>query len=158
MAKEYTCGFKYCSHENKKVPEGEAIKSGTRYFHKDCLRVRDNMDAVKRIYYENISNTVVIAQLVKVIQTIVINKGVDSEFLLFAIKYAVAKKMTIRSPYGLHYLIDNAMIKNAWNAKQAKEEKQKITELAKLQPRESEVTFTVAKRKKEGFDSIFGGG
>ena len=158
MAKEYVCGFKYCSHETKKVPEGEAVKSGTKYFHEDCLKIRDNMEAVKRVYYENVSNTVVMSQLVKVIQTIVINKGVDSEYLLFALKLAIANKIAINSPYGLHYIIDYSNIKNAWNAKQANMQRKKTAELAKMQPRNSGVSFTAAKTKKDGFESIFGGG
>ena len=157
MPKEYVCGFKYCSHENKKVPETEAVKSGTRHFHEDCLRIRDNMEAVKRIYYEKISSTVVMSQLVKVIQTIVIQKKVDSEYLLFAIKFVVAQKIPIRSPYGLHYIIDHADVKKAWNAKKANDERKKIAELAKTRPKEDAVVFTPKQKQKNGFDCIFGG-
>lgn len=115
------------------------------------------MESVKRLYFENISDTVVPAQLVKTIQNIVIGKGVDSEYLLFALKYVIANNMVLNSPYGLHYIIDNYKIKQAWQARKANEEKRKVIEEAKKVKPTEEITFTFVNKKKEGFESIFGG-
>lgn len=155
---EYTCAFKHCAHESKKVPAEEAMKSGTRYYHKDCLVIRDNMETVKRLYFEHISRTVVPAQLVKTIQQIVIAKGVDSDYLVFATKFAIVNKMTLNSPFGLHYIVDNYKVKQAWQAKKAKEEKQKLQEELQKLNQKDDVSFTLKNQKSEGFDSIFGGG
>lgn len=116
------------------------------------------MEEVKRLYFENISDTVVPALLVKTIQNIVIGKGVDSEYLLFAMKYVIACKIPLNSPYGLHYIIDNYKIKQAWQGVKAKEEKLKAIEEAKKVVQKEEITFTFVNKKKEGFESIFGGG
>lgn len=151
MSKEHTCNFRFCPYENKIVPEGTGVLSGKRWFHEDCLKTRDNMEAVKRIYYEHISQTVVMSQLVKTIQNIVINKGVDSEYLLFAVKFVVTKRQTIRSPYGLHYIIDDPTVKAAWERKKMQDEQRKQRRLEK-----EAVQFTAKQSEKEGFERILG--
>lgn len=116
------------------------------------------MEEVKKLYFENISSTVVPAQLVKTIQNIVFGKHIDSEYLLFAMKYVIACKIPLNSPYGLHYIVDNYKIKQAWQTVKANEEKRKVQEEAKKIEVKEEITFTFVNKKKEGFESIFGGG
>ena len=116
------------------------------------------MEEIKKLYFENISSTVVPAQLVKTIQNIVFGKNVDSEYLLFAMKYVIACKIPLNSPYGLHYIIDNYKIKQAWQVVKANEEKQKVQEEVKKINVKEEITFTFVNKKKEGFETIFGGG
>ena len=133
------------------------MKSGNRYFHPDCLKKRDDMETVKKLYFENISDTVVPAQLVKTSQNIVIGKNVDSEYLVFAMRYVIANKIQLNSPYGLHYIIDNYKIKQAWKDRKAKEEQKKVQEEIQKLDKKEEITFTFVNKKKEGFESIFGG-
>lgn len=116
------------------------------------------METVKRLYFENISNTVVPSLLVKTIQNIVIDKGIDSEYLVFAMKFTIANKINLNSPFGLHYIVDNYKIKQAWQAKKAKEERQKIQEEMKNLQKTEDVSFTFTSKKNDSFDSIFGGG
>lgn len=50
----------------------------------------------------------------KVINDIIYGKNVDSEYFLFAVKFAINNKVKINSPMGLHYIIDNKQIKDAY--------------------------------------------
>ena len=71
--KTFKCGFRHCRHESCDVSQGEAVKIKNRYFHEDCAEIYNNIEAVKQLYYEKISNTVVMPQLVSVINNIIFN-------------------------------------------------------------------------------------
>lgn len=156
----YKCAFKHCQHKPCEVPQGEVVKVGNRYMHKDCAEKSDYIKKTRDLYYEKISNTVVMKQLVSVLNNLVIKKNVDPKFLYFAVDFAVSNKIPIKSPYGLHYLIDNNRIKEMWN-------KKKDTEIAKQIREEAENTeptpqiasnsFNYSVDKSAGFGGIFGG-
>ena len=126
--KIYKCAFKHCKHEKQDVLESESEKVGNRYMHKDCAKTSINITKVKDLYYEKISKTVVMKQLVSVINAIVFNKNIEAEYLFFALSYAISNKIPIRSPYGLHYLIDNNKIKSTWKKKQSQIIRESINE------------------------------
>lgn len=94
----------------------------------------------------------------KTINNIVFDKKVDSEYLLFALKFAIAQNITLNSPFGLHYIINNTNIQKAWRSKQARAEEAKMKEEIKKLQIKAEVNFSFKNQKKDGFDSIFGGG
>jgi hypothetical protein len=156
--KTYKCGFKHCLHEND-VSQDEAIKIGNRYMHEDCAVISNNITKIRDIYYEKISNTVVVKQLVSVINALIFTKKIDSSYLLFAINFALTSNILIKSPYGLHYLADNQRIKDAWNKKKSQEivAKMKVEAEHEIAPSE-QVKFKYIATENNGFDSIFNGG
>ncbi len=117
-SKIHKCVFKYCKYQSKDILLDDFIKINDRYFHKECAEIYNNIEEIKKIYYEKISNTVVMSLLVNVINNIIFVKNIDSNYLLFAIKYAVNKNIKINYPQGLYYIIDNYKIKDAWKKKQ----------------------------------------
>lgn len=156
--KTYKCAFKHCNHDDENVPQNEAVKIGNRYMHEDCAKISENITKIRDIYYEKVSNTVVVKQLVSVINSLVFTKKIDSEYLLFALNYAIANKTPIKSPYGLHYLVDNNRIKDAWKKKQSSLIKKQIDneEIVCEEPKQTSFNFTV--EKNTGFGGIFKGG
>jgi len=157
--KVYKCAFKHCKHKNQDVLELDAEKVGNRYMHKDCAKTSLNINKVKDLYYEKISKTVVMKQLVSVINAIVFNKNIDAEYLFFALSYAISNKIPIRSPYGLHYLIDNKNIKSNWEKKQSQAIREEIEEEDFILPEVNKPTsFTFSIEKNTGFGGIFKGG
>lgn len=155
----YKCGFKHCQHESCEVLQDEAVKVGGRYMHKDCAKISNNMTKVRDIYYEEISKTVVVKQLVSVINNLVLKKNVDSSYLLFALNHAISAKIPIKSPYGLHYLIDNQNIKKLWNTKQSQIIAKKIREDTEdCIEVKSPSTFSYSAEKNTGFGGILKGG
>lgn len=156
--KYFKCGFKHCKHESD-VPQNEAVKVGTRYMHKDCFEISENIAKIRDTYYEKVSKTVVVKQLVSVINSLVITKKIDSAYVLFALNYALSTNIPIKSPYGLHYLVDNQRIKEVWNKKKSQEIVAKMKEEAELgSTKPEQAVFKYIATENKGFDSIFNGG
>ena len=155
--KTYKCSYKYCKHELGDIPPGSAVKSGKRHMHPDCASESETVANIRNYYYENISNTVVMKNLVSVINNIVHTKGVEAEYLMFALKYAVKNRMPIKSPYGLHYLIDNSRIKAEWKKRQAANievEALKVAEEMAVEIKQTLNTFTYNPNQNKGFGGI----
>ena len=72
--KHYKCGFSHCAHADGKVAEDEAVKIGTRYWHKDCYEVSETIKDIRETYLEKISSSVVVSALNKIINNIVFGK------------------------------------------------------------------------------------
>lgn len=149
--KIYKCGFRHCQHESCEVSQDEAVKVKNRYFHKDCAEIYNNIEEIKSLYYEKISNTVVMPQLISVINNIIFKKNVDSKYLLFAVKYAINTKKKINYPQGLHYIIDDYQIKNAWEKKQT----QTISQIKFEAKPTNETVFIVGNSTKKTLDNLF---
>lgn len=149
--KMYKCGFRHCQHESCEVPQGEAVKIGNRYYHEDCAKIYKNIEEIKKMYYEKISNTVVMPQLVSVINNIIFKKKVDSDYFLFAVDYAINIKKKINYPQGLHYIVDDYRIKDAWHKKQM----QSISKIKFEAKYNDEPIFQVKKTKEKGLDNLF---
>lgn len=150
-AKVYKCGFCHCQHESCEISQDEAVKIRNRYFHKDCAETYNNIEEIKRLYYEKISNTVVMPQLLSVVNNIIFKKKIDSNYLLFALKYAINTKRTINYPQGLHYLIDDYKIKAAWKKQQLNAVKK-----AKFEAKPAQMpVFNIAPTKEKGIEDIF---
>lgn len=137
--------YNHCFENNSMIPAGEEVKGGNRYYHKKCLETKQNIEKTRDYYYENVSKSVVMSQLVKVLNQIVFDKDIDSEYLLFALQYAVENNLSIKSPYSLHYIIDYARVKSAWykrNEPEQKEEVQSVPEIAQnvLEPKVNKST------------------
>ena len=160
MAKPQTCSWKHCQHDSPEISGESAVQMSGRWYHADCAEISKGICAAKDYYYENISKTVVMNQLVAVLVNIVVTKKVSPEYVLFAMKYAVKNKMTLRSPYGLHYLVENWKVKEAWE----KVQKRKQAAAIHKQMAEQKVSFSAPKadnsgkydQTKTGFGSIFG--
>jgi len=156
--KTYKCSFKHCQHESCELSQGEAVKIGNRYMHKDCAETSGNLTKIRDLYYEKISKTVVMSQLINTINNIVFKKNVDSGYLLFALNHAISAKISVKSPYGLHYLIDNQRIKQLWEKKMAQKIVEEMKEKSQNQEYETqEVKFTYNAEKDKGFGNLLGG-
>lgn len=156
--KTYKCGFKHCQHDSE-ITSDKAVKVGNRYMHEDCAEINNNITKIRDIYYEKISNTVVVKQLVSVINALIFTKKINSSYLLFAINFALTTNVPIKSPYGLHYLADNQRIKDAWNKKMSQEIVAKMKDEAEHEVAPIEqVKFKYIATENNGFNDIFNGG
>ncbi len=158
--KVYKCAFKHCQHESCEISQDMAVKVGNRYMHKDCAEKSEYIQKTKDLYYEKVSNTVVMKQLVSVLNTLVLKKNVDPKFLYFAVDFAISNKIPIKSPYGLHYLIDNSRIKEIWNKKKSAEiARQMMDDVKNTEPTtpKTDNGFNYSVDKNVGFGGIFGG-
>ena len=79
--KHYKCGFSHCAHADGKVAEDEAVKIGTRYWHKDCYEVSETIKDIRETYLDKISSSVVVSALNKIINNIVFGKKLENKKL-----------------------------------------------------------------------------
>lgn len=153
------CRYKHCEHLSRELPRDEAVKIGNSYMHKDCAETSKLISEIKDYYYQNISNTVVMKTLVAVINNIVFTKSVRADYVLFALKYAHNNQFTVRSPYGIYYLIDNSKIKNEWTKhleQKMQSEALKATPSEEPHPVNQNHSFKFSSGNHSGFNSIFG--
>lgn len=112
--KQYVCGYKHC-REDSKIPASEAVLIGNRRYHKRCASDKEKIIEIRDLYIENIDDKVPIAELVSVLNQLIFKKNVDIDYMLFAIKDVIRRKVRIKSPYSLHYVAKNKKIIAAWD-------------------------------------------
>lgn len=151
------CGYPHCRCESKVIPIGTEVFVSGRYYHAECAKDCLNIREIKKEYFDNISNTVVQGVLGKVINTIIFDKKVDSDYFLFSIKYAIKNKKKVSSPFGLHYLIDDRKIKDEWSRLNATKIKNDMMKTEFVSD-EDEVSFSNNSTELNGFGNILRGG
>ena len=127
--KNKKCFYSKCVCPDSVLTDDNPEVHGSKWYHKKCWRTKQAVTEVKDIYYTYVSKNVVMAALVKTINNIVFVKGVDPEFLVFALKYAIRSGREIKSPYYLHYLAADPVIKAVYAKKQAKKLAKEIKSL-----------------------------
>lgn len=149
------CSYKHCPKPEEDIlGEEQAVRNG-KVFHKGCLDTSETIKKIVDLYYTKVSNTVVMTVLVRTINNIVFEKGIDSHYLLYALNSAVIRKRQIKSPVYLQYLIDDFDIKKAWEAEQGK----RLLKEAQNASVAQNVTAPVFKQSESltGFNLIFNG-
>lgn len=119
------CAYGHCLHGGT-ITKEEGVLVGTRYYHEDCLREKNNIQAIIDMYVKRIDPTPVFAQLRRTINDIVYKHDVDSGFFLFALRFYLDAGKNINSPFGLYYVVKNKSAIDAWARKTAKVEFPKI--------------------------------
>lgn len=155
--KLYACRYSRCKHPNLMLPEDQMERRGNFFYHPDCIAERETIDDIIRIYSEEIDSAVVFKYLRSVINNIIFVKGVSAEYLLFAIKYAIRTKRTIRSPAYLHYLVSDGRIKNAFQKSKTIKPIEPEIQFKDIAAEETEFTPSSIENKS-GFTKIFAKG
>lgn len=145
------CRYKYCKEKEELTIENcETI--GTFHYHKKCAKKHKGKKAIRELYYNKVSDTVVMAVLNKVIQNLIDDREISPEYLYFSLRYAINHNFTIKSPHSIPYIIDNYEIKNAYKKFQSKNVKKEVV----VQIEEKEITFNIEAEKPTGW-GFFGG-
>lgn len=113
--KVYKCWYKNC--KNKKVSENDTtmIKVGNKRFHKTCYQNQENLKKCRELYIQYINPAVIHSQLNKALNTLILDKKVEVDFLLYVIEYVIDNKIEVKAPYTLYYKVNDYKIKNAYN-------------------------------------------
>jgi hypothetical protein len=155
----YECTYKYCRHDSRAIAREDVYVKGKKHMHKDCARDSENIVRVKDAFTDCVKGAVSYPRLTKAILDIVYKSNVDSEYLAFAMEYALKNKYEIWSPQYLQYLIQRREIKEAWKNRllQDSVEVQHSTTQKKVEKALEENKFAFTKESNCGFESIFGG-
>ena len=149
------CRYSGCNHDNKEMDKKDAVQVGNAYYHEDCLRDKENRKNIVDLFIKYINPNPVYAQLNAVIRTIVDQKGVSSDFLLFGLRYYIEHKIPLNYPQGLHYVVQNKQVIAEYNKVKEKELKAKTNFV--MPEVNNEVEFNYKPTKTKGFADILGG-
>lgn len=118
------CGYgTNCKHDGD-VSKEEAIKVGTRYYHKDCLKEKELKVEVEQYWNDNFPQCNV-SVLRKAIKTL-ITKGNDIEYVLMVMKWVKVNKKPLNYPMGISSYCNNAELRKEWEKKKINEEYSKF--------------------------------
>ena len=143
------CKYSHCLHNNREIEKEKAVRVGNAYYHSDCLKTKEDIKEIVDLFKTHINPNPVYSQLQSVIKNIIFVKGVQSDFLLFGLRYYIEHKIPLNYPQGLYYVIQNKDVANAYNKTKTKEIKKsvEITEQAETQ-------FKFVPTKNKGFADI----
>ena len=123
-------------------------------YHTKCLKTKNDISEIKRLFTDNINRNVVFSQLVKVINNIIFNKRIDSEYLKFGLQYYITNKIPLNYPQGLYYVIQNKEVEKAYSKRIATSVKKEIKSLSDS-TLDTEQTFEHRVFKKKSIGDIF---
>lgn len=127
--KMVNCRYPKCHflHESTELLKDEAVQGGKQknYYHPDCYHTMQTVNKIRDLFYTEIDTTLTskqIGSLVSTINNIVFTKGVDVDYLLFAVNYFIKNKPgALKHPPGLHYIIQDDEVKAAWKKEKDRE-------------------------------------
>lgn len=153
------CGWTHCKHGGE-VDKENAVKKGARYFHPDCLREKDSINEIIKVYHERVDDHPIENFLRKTVNDLVFKDGNSAEFLLFALKYCLDHGWTLRSPNGLRYVAKDGISKKEWekllnhNVNNEYREKKRLTMINDEFSLDASSSFTFKPQKAFGFEDI----
>lgn len=141
------CGYGHCLHGGD-VSKEEGVLVGKRYYHKDCLQEKNNIQAVLDLYVERVDHAPVFSYLRKTVNDIVYKHDVDAGFLLFALRYYLDAGKRLNYPSGLYYVVKDKGAIDAWTKKSVKK-----IEFPKPED-DGGASFKYKAKKTPGFEDI----
>jgi hypothetical protein len=120
--KEYVCGYRHCKHCGVKVPSSQAIKDGTRYYHQDCHKEKEEKQKICDLYYKCYKSTEDCHVVRKAIAQLINEQNFTSEYVLYVLCQSIIQKIPYKSIFTLSYIVKNDMqIKKKYNDFKIKE-------------------------------------
>lgn len=152
------CRYSHCLHKDTaiNIDSEEFEKEGNAYYHKDCYQTKCDIQYIKTLWHDHIDSLVVYAQLTKILNRLIFENHVSSDYVVFAIQYCIdhPNSFKLQHPPGIKYILGNQKIKDAYTKSKTKAVS-KAT-FSATQNDSTEPTFSVHK-KPSGFSSILGG-
>lgn len=118
------CRYAHCKHGGE-VSKEEAVKDGSAYYHKECLKEKQTKQEIESYYLENLPQTT-IQILRKVINQLISVNKYEAEYVLYIIKKIHINKFKINNPFGLVSYCNEGRYITEWNKKKASQEYNKI--------------------------------
>jgi hypothetical protein len=108
----YKCWYVYCRFDGK-VKSEDAVKEGTKYYHKECHRNFKNLKRIRELCLE-LDGTVVFARLNQVLLELITVRKIEIDYILFVLETLLEDNVEIHLPYGLSYKLNDFKMKKAY--------------------------------------------
>ena len=152
QTKKVRCRYGKCLHEERELPAEDAIRIGNAYYHRDCYKLKEDIKMIIEYYANHIEKNPIYGQLNGIVNKLIFEQDISTDYLLFALKYSVTHNgIKIKHPPGLYYLVKDDDIKSAWDYQQVLKQKKSVVVNNK------DTTFNYSGKKKKGFADIIGG-
>lgn len=160
------CRYPKCHmlHDSTAMDKKDAVMYGksNSYYHPDCLHTMLTVTAIRDKFIREINPLLTgqqIGLLVSTINNLIFDKGVDVDYIEFALDYMIKYKQgKLKHPQGLHYIVQDHDIEAAWKKKQEAMVKKEMAEKLKAEhgaPDESGGrTFVYKRSEPVGFQDI----
>ena len=112
---DHSCAYNHCLHPGSMVGDNEAVIDKGKYYHWDCLQVRNDIRELRDLYINGIDRNAKIPVLSKVLNDLVFKYDQPIEYIKFGIDYYIRHKITIKSPFTLLYLRKNKMMQREYS-------------------------------------------
>ena len=151
-----TCRYLHCKHKDQMIMPGDPyVLEGKMYYHKDCFEQNRCIKRIEQYYIDNFDKYPIMQVLRKVINTLVIDRGEDPEYILFALKYAKQNNLKLKHPPGIYYLLKNTQVEEAWSRYKENKAKELLKDVEfKAESRLDPVEGYNKSYKPRGFQSI----
>lgn len=151
------CSWSHCKYDDKTLNPILAAKYGNKYYHQECLQEKLNIERIKDLYGTEIDTNVVYAFLCRILKNIIFNKGNDSEFVLFAVEFAIKTHRPMTSPASLYYLVTDRAVLAAYKQHKEAETSKEIKEIAQqnIEIKDNEPSFTFTDVKQKTLEDLF---
>lgn len=126
------CRYANCAHPSKLIDTSteEYMRQDRLFYHVDCYEKKcaeenkkrsesADIQLIKNLWISNISNTVVIPELYRVLREL-INRGVSTDYLVFVMNYVIQNHCKLNYPRGFCYYVDNKDIKGEYEKSKAR--------------------------------------
>ncbi len=112
------CGSSCCKLGGE-VSKDEAIKVGTRYWHKECLHEKEVKQEIEKYWLENINKGTVIQLLRKAIKDLCFLY--EADYIYYLLTSVKGKGINLSYPMGLKKIADDNRFKDEWSKIRIKE-------------------------------------
>ena len=150
-----SCGYSHCKHGGVvDTQSDEYIEDNGKFYHMDCYSEKRAFSEIIDFWYREIDEDVVFNQLQRVLQELIYKRGMEAEYVLYAIK---KKAQFLNYPSGIYYAVGDKRLKANWRiireAERLKLVKEASKKTAKMEP-----MFKQKEEKKSNWtNDIFGG-
>lgn len=150
-----SCGYSHCKHGGVvDTQSDEYIEDNGKFYHMDCYSEKRAFSEIIDFWYREIDEDVVFNQLQRVLQELIYKRGLEAEYVLYAIK---KKAQFLNYPSGIYYAVGDKRLKANWRIIREAEHLKLVKEASKKSAK-MEPMFKQKEEKKSNWTTdIFGG-
>lgn len=141
MAEPCKCAYKHCVYGGKILENDAYVDVNGRLFHNECLMERDEIFKAVGFYVRNFNLKENRGIVTRVIQTLVYNKKLSTDFVMFMLTYIKDRNKPVNKPLDLYTYANDKAVRSAYYTYKRKGEKQKEPEA------KEDIKFTLPKKK-----------
>ena len=120
------CRYPKCKflHETTELNKDDAVCGDGKnsYYHPDCYHTMRTVNYIRDTFVKQVNPMLTgpqIGQLVSIVNNMIFSKGIDANYILFALQFFIKNKPgALKYPGGIAYIVQNRDVEEAWKKAQ----------------------------------------